>query len=72
MIERAAGHRAPKVELAPKQVTCQKLPFDVPEAEEELETIEVRVEAGSEDETEAIADDVIGGVAIRGAFDVAT
>ena len=44
----------------------------VPEAEEELETIEVRVEAGSEDETEAIADDVIGGVAIRGAFDVAT
>ena len=44
----------------------------VPEAEEELETIEVRVEAGSEDETEAIADDVIGGVATRGAFDVAT
>ena len=44
----------------------------VPEAEEELETIEVRVEAGAEDETEAIADDVIGGVAIRGAFDVAT
>ena len=44
----------------------------VPEAEEELETIEVRVEGGSEDETEAIADDVIGGVAIRGAFDVAT
>ena len=44
----------------------------LPEAEEELETIEVRVEAGSEDETEAIADDVIGGVAIRGAFDVAT
>jgi small subunit ribosomal protein S3 len=42
------------------------------EAEEELETIEVRVEAGAEDETEAIADDVIGGVAIRGAFDVAT
>ena len=44
----------------------------VPEAEEELETIEVRVEAGAEDETEAIADDVIGGVATRGAFDVAT
>ncbi len=44
----------------------------MPEAEEELETIEVRVEAGSEDETEAIADDVIGGVATRGAFDVAT
>ena len=44
----------------------------LPEAEEELETIEVRVEAGAEDETEAIADDVIGGVAIRGAFDVAT
>ncbi len=44
----------------------------LPEAEEELETIEVRVEAGSEDETEAIADDVIGGVAVRGAFDVAT
>jgi small subunit ribosomal protein S3 len=42
------------------------------EAEEELETIEVRVEAGAEDETEAIADGVIGGVAIRGAFDVAT
>ena len=44
----------------------------LPEAEEELETIEVRVEAGAEDETEAIADDVIGGVATRGAFDVAT
>ena len=44
----------------------------VPEAEEELETIEVRVEGGAEDETEAIADDVIGGVATRGAFDVAT
>ncbi len=45
-----------------------------PEIEEELETIEVRVEAGTDDvdETEAIADDVIGGVAIRGAFDVAT
>ena len=44
----------------------------LPEAEEELETIEVRVESGAEDETEAIADDVIGGVATRGAFDVAT
>ena len=45
-----------------------------PEVEEELETIEVRVESGAdeEDETEAIADDVIGGVATRGAFDVAT
>ncbi len=44
----------------------------IPEAEEELETIEVRVESGGEDETEAIADDVIGGVATRGAFDVTT
>ena len=45
-----------------------------PEIVEELETIEVRVESGPDDEdlTEAIADDVIGGVAIRGAFDVAT
>ncbi len=45
-----------------------------PEIEEELDTIEVRVESGAddEDETEAIADDVIGGVATRGAFDVAT
>ena len=45
-----------------------------PEVEEELETIEVRVASGAddEDETEAIADDVIGGVATRGAFDVAT
>ena len=42
----------------------------LPEEEEELETIEVRVESGSEDDTEAIADDVIGGVATRGAFDV--
>ena len=44
----------------------------LPEDEEELETIEVRVESGTEDDTEAIADDVIGGVATRGAFDVAT
>jgi small subunit ribosomal protein S3 len=46
----------------------------VPEVEEELDTIRVRVESGAadEDETEAIADDVIGGVATRGAFDVAT
>ena len=43
----------------------------LPEDEEELETIEVRVESGAEDDTEAIADDVIGGVATRGAFDVA-
>ena len=45
-----------------------------PEAVEELETIEVRVEPGSpdDDDTEAIADDVIGGVATRGAFDVTT
>jgi len=42
----------------------------LPEDEEELETIEVRVESGAEDDTEAIADDVIGGVATRGAFDV--
>ena len=42
----------------------------LPEDEEELETIEVRVESGTEDDTEAIADDVIGGVATRGAFDV--
>ena len=42
----------------------------LPEEEEELETIEVRVESGAEDDTEAIADDVIGGVATRGAFDV--
>ena len=45
-----------------------------PEIVEELETIEVRVESGPDDEdlTEAIADDVIDGVATRGAFDVAT
>ena len=45
-----------------------------PEPVEELETIEVRVESGPDDVdfTEAIADDVIDGVATRGAFDVAT
>ena len=43
-----------------------------PEIEEELETIEVTVKPGGPDETEAIADDVIDGVATRGAFDVAT
>ncbi len=45
-----------------------------PEIVEELENIEVRVESGPDDEdlTEAIADDVIDGVPIRGAFDVAT
>ncbi|MBI1902171.1 MAG: 30S ribosomal protein S3, partial [Planctomycetia bacterium] len=42
-----------------------------PEVEEELETIEVTVKPGGPDETEAIADDVIDGVATRGAFDVA-
>lgn len=42
-----------------------------PEVVEELETIEVTVKPGGPDETEAIADDVIGGVATRGAFDVA-
>ena len=49
----------------------QILPI-LPEEDEELDTIEVRVESGTEDDTEAIADDVIGGVATRGAFDVAT
>jgi len=43
-----------------------------PEVVEELETIEVTVKPGGPDETEAIADDVIDGVATRGAFDVAT
>jgi ribosomal protein S3 len=45
-----------------------------PEITEELETIEVRVASGDYDEdlTESIADDVIDGVAIRGAFDVTT
>ena len=43
-----------------------------PEVVEELETIEVTVKPDEPDETEAIADDVIGGVATRGAFDVAT
>ena len=43
-----------------------------PEAVEELETIEVTVKPDEPDETEAIADDVIGGVATKGAFDVAT
>lgn len=45
-----------------------------PEIVEELDTIEVRVESGPDDEdlTEEIADDVIDGVATRGAFDVAT
>jgi small subunit ribosomal protein S3 len=43
-----------------------------PEIVEELETIEVTVKPDEPDETEAIADDVIGGVATKGAFDVAT